>query len=152
MQVKVDFYGEALCPYCGRFLADVAAPLFAQGFAPYMDFRYAIVLVKRASYLSVPPPKSMNNLDGYGRYVAYGNARNTSDGLVCQHGAEECTENRVLLCAIDSSPNWCAAFDTLRSSTGCCASLLALPKPIRTECCAILKTCCESQVPVCVVP
>ena len=44
MQVKVDFYGEALCPYCARFLADVAAPLFAQGFSPYMDFRYVFAL------------------------------------------------------------------------------------------------------------
>ena len=57
----------------------------------------------------MPPPESLNNLSGYGRYVAYGNAKNTSDGLVCQHGAEECTENRVLLCASDSSPNWFAA-------------------------------------------
>ena len=38
-QVKVNFYGEALCPYCARFLADTVAPLFAEGFAPYMDFR-----------------------------------------------------------------------------------------------------------------
>jgi hypothetical protein len=39
-QVQVDFYGEALCPYCASFLADTAAPLFYEGFSPYMDFRW----------------------------------------------------------------------------------------------------------------
>ncbi|KAK9839438.1 hypothetical protein WJX81_001985 [Elliptochloris bilobata] len=76
-KVKVDFYGEALCPYCAKFLTETAAPLFAEGFAPYMDFRY----------------------------VAYGNAKNTSDGLECQHGPEECLENRALLCAIGDATN-----------------------------------------------
>ena len=45
------------------------------------------------------------------RYVAYGNARNGSKGIECQHGPEECLENKALLCAIDSAPGqdkWCA--------------------------------------------
>lgn len=38
-QVQVELYGEALCPYCAKFLGDTAAPLFYEGFSPHMDFR-----------------------------------------------------------------------------------------------------------------
>ncbi|KAK9917853.1 hypothetical protein WJX75_008965 [Coccomyxa subellipsoidea] len=74
-KVTVGFYEESLCPYCAQFTTKVAAPLFENGLSDYIEFDL----------------------------VPYGNAKNTSEGLVCQHGEAECRLNRVFACAIDQA-------------------------------------------------
>lgn len=40
-RIKVDFYGEFLCPYCEKFLTKDVGHLFDTGFlAQHVDFRY----------------------------------------------------------------------------------------------------------------
>ncbi|KAK9855791.1 hypothetical protein WJX84_003604 [Apatococcus fuscideae] len=34
----------------------------------------------------------------------YGNAHNNSEGLICQHGPQECSLNKIINCAIDLNP------------------------------------------------
>ncbi|KAL0018223.1 hypothetical protein WJX77_010691 [Trebouxia sp. C0004] len=70
--VQVNFYGEALCPYCARFLDTVAARIYDNGVMNMTRFRY----------------------------IPYGNAKETQDGVVCQHGPQECELNRILSCAM----------------------------------------------------
>lgn len=74
-KVAVGFYEESLCPYCAQFTTKVAAPLFDNGLSDYIDFDF----------------------------IPYGNAKNTSEGLVCQHGEAECRLNRVFACVIDQA-------------------------------------------------
>ncbi len=72
--VKVDFYGESLCPDCQHMVRDVLNPLFSNGISKLMELRY----------------------------IAYGNVRgdlSKGDEIVCQHGAEECKYNRYINCA-----------------------------------------------------
>jgi hypothetical protein len=60
-KVKVEFYGESLCPYCIKFTLEQLAALFETGLADIIDLQY----------------------------IASGNARPSSDGsggIVCQHG------------------------------------------------------------------
>ncbi|KAA6423972.1 MAG: hypothetical protein FRX49_05931, partial [Trebouxia sp. A1-2] len=95
--VQVNFYGEALCPYCARFLDTVAARIYDNGVMNMTRFRY----------------------------IPYGNAKETQasllcnrwqdfeikflfdfqDGTVCQHGPQECELNRILSCAIHLNPD-----------------------------------------------
>lgn len=74
--VTVTLYGESLCPYCEHAVVATLAPLFKDGINSIFNFTY----------------------------VAYGNALNTSEGPVCQHGAEECLFNRVINCAQHLNP------------------------------------------------
>lgn len=63
------------------------------------------------------------------RYIAYGNARNGSKGLECQHGPQECMENKALLCAIDSASGqdeWCALRSRPRTAAPCCIARVHL--------------------------
>jgi interferon gamma-inducible protein 30 len=81
--VQVDFYGEALCPYCARFLTQIASAAFEDKVMDLANFTY----------------------------VAWGNAVNstTQKGPVCQHGPVECSMDRVINCAIALNPgqgNW----------------------------------------------
>jgi len=72
--VKVDFYGESLCPDCKHMVMDVLAPLFSNGVSKLMELRY----------------------------IAYGNVRGDltkGDKISCQHGADECKYNRYINCA-----------------------------------------------------
>ena len=36
--MKVELYGEALCPYCMRFTSTIVAPLFKQGVGSIFNF------------------------------------------------------------------------------------------------------------------
>lgn len=72
--VKVDFYGESLCPDCRHMVMDVLAPLFSNGVSKLMELRY----------------------------IAYGNVRGDltkGEEISCQHGADECKYNRYINCA-----------------------------------------------------
>lgn len=73
---QVDFYGEALCPYCEKFLVETMGPLFDQGLTDYFDFTY----------------------------VPYGNARELEGQVQCQHGPMECKGNIFVNCAIHLHP------------------------------------------------
>ncbi|KAI7839599.1 hypothetical protein COHA_006666 [Chlorella ohadii] len=71
-KVRVDFYGESLCPDCQHMVRDVLAPMFSNGIADLIDLRYH----------------------------AFGNVRNNSDGSWSyQHGDNEGKYNRYILCA-----------------------------------------------------
>lgn len=74
--VQVDLYGESLCPYCARFTVQQVAPLLDLGLGSIFNFSY----------------------------TAYGNAINSSQGLLCQHGPLECRLNRVINCAQQLNP------------------------------------------------
>ena len=39
-KVTVDFYAEALCPYCALATTSVVAPIFQSGLSNYTIFRY----------------------------------------------------------------------------------------------------------------
>ncbi|PSC74983.1 Gamma-interferon-inducible lysosomal thiol reductase [Micractinium conductrix] len=76
-KVRVDFYGESLCPDCQHMVRDVLEPMFETGVAAVMDLRY----------------------------VAFGNVRNNSDGTFAyQHGPAEGKYNRHILCAQHRHP------------------------------------------------
>lgn len=71
--VRVDFYGESLCPDCRHMVLDVLQPIMKQ--------------------------QSLWSLVDL-RYIAYGNVRTTADGSIqCQHGDLECLYNRYINCA-----------------------------------------------------
>ncbi|KAL4448881.1 hypothetical protein ABPG77_007598 [Micractinium sp. CCAP 211/92] len=74
--VRVDLYGEALCPFTMEFVTKQIAPLL-----PSSPFERIIKF----------------------RYIAWGNAHwnSTQEGLrpACQHGPDECRLNRVVNCA-----------------------------------------------------
>eukprot|EP00884_Botryococcus_braunii_P007188 jgi/Botrbrau1/16470/Bobra.0142s0064.1 len=74
--VMVDFYGEALCPDCAAFVLNILAPLLEEGLQEIMQVNY----------------------------VGWGNAKNTSSGVECQHGPQECYMNRILNCGVIYSP------------------------------------------------
>ena len=69
-KVAVQFIGESLCPDCAAF-TDILEPIFEAGLGRLID------------------------LD----YVGWGNARNSSGKVLCQHGPRECELNRALNCA-----------------------------------------------------
>lgn len=69
--VRVQFIGESLCPDCAAFTSKVLEPIFSSGL------------------------KDLINLD----YVGWGNAKNSSGEVVCQHGPRECELNIALNCA-----------------------------------------------------
>lgn len=79
-QALVQLYGESLCPDCRRFIEDVAS-LIAQ------DQAWATALRIQ--------------------YVAFGKARlnESSGGVECQHGEQECYFNRWILCAQALAPS-----------------------------------------------
>lgn len=70
-RVRVQFIGESLCPDCAAFTTKVLEPIFSSGL------------------------KDLIKLD----YVGWGNAKNSSDEVVCQHGPRECELNIALNCA-----------------------------------------------------
>eukprot|EP00882_Tetradesmus_deserticola_P014285 GHRQ01015183.1.p1 GENE.GHRQ01015183.1~~GHRQ01015183.1.p1 ORF type:complete len:245 (+),score=120.84 GHRQ01015183.1:167-901(+) len=75
--VRVDYYMEALCPYCANFTITQLQPLFSNKLINYVQ-------------LSVIP---------------WGNARVDADGkTTCQHGQLECDLNRLLSCASAQHP------------------------------------------------
>ncbi|BDA49959.1 probable Gamma-interferon-inducible lysosomal thiol reductase [Coccomyxa sp. Obi] len=69
--VRVDFIGEALCPDCAAFTAKVLEPIFSSGLSELINFDF----------------------------VGWGNAKNNSGEIKCQHGPKECELNIVLNCA-----------------------------------------------------
>lgn len=60
--VMIDFYGEALCPDCAAFVLNVLAPL--------LDEESSLQDILQVNY------------------VGWGNAKNTSAGVECQHGPQ----------------------------------------------------------------
>jgi interferon, gamma-inducible protein 30 len=78
--VRVDFYGESLCPDCQHMVLDILQPMFDNGIAEFMHLRY----------------------------IAYGNVRGSFDddkGIQCQHGPVECQYNRYINCAQAKKPD-----------------------------------------------
>jgi interferon gamma-inducible protein 30 len=78
--VKVDFYGESLCPDCQHMVVDVLSPLFKSGVSKLLALRY----------------------------IALGNVRGSPDdaaGVQCQHGPGECLHNRYINCAQQAQPD-----------------------------------------------
>ena len=69
--VKVTFIGESLCPDCAAFTTDVLDPMYSSDLKEFV------------------------NLD----YVGWGNAKNNSGTIECQHGRRECKLNKALNCA-----------------------------------------------------
>lgn len=69
--VRVQFIGEALCPDCAAFTAKVLEPIFSSGLSDLIDFDF----------------------------IGWGNAKNNSGEIKCQHGPKECELNIVLNCA-----------------------------------------------------
>lgn len=70
-RVRVDFYGESLCPDCRHMVLDVLKPMVEDGFGDVMDLRY----------------------------IAYGKVQSVGGKLQCQHGELECLYNRYINCA-----------------------------------------------------
>ena len=76
-KVNVTLYGESLCPDCRHMVLDVIAPMLEKGLGGVMELRY----------------------------VAYGNVRRGesdgkgTEGIKCQHGAQECLMNKYINCA-----------------------------------------------------
>ncbi len=76
-KVNVTLYGESLCPDCRHMVLEVIAPMLEKGLGDVMSLRY----------------------------VAYGNVRSGkadgegSQGIKCQHGAQECLMNKYINCA-----------------------------------------------------
>jgi interferon gamma-inducible protein 30 len=120
--VKVDFYGESLCPDCQHMVRDVLAPLFDNGVSKLMELRY----------------------------IAYGNVRGDltkGEQISCQHGAEECKYNRYINCAQNSlehdQEKWfpyvlCMAehMSDLTNSANACAEKVGLKSSDILECAA----------------
>ena len=82
-KVQIDFYYEALCPYCQQFLQDgVKTALGTKD-------------IWKISDLFIHP---------------YGNARTIANGssysFVCQHGPRECEGNQIELCAKNQSADY----------------------------------------------
>jgi hypothetical protein len=69
--VRVQFIGESLCPDCAAFTTDVLDPVYRSKLKDIVD------------------------LD----YVGWGNAKNSSGKVECQHGPRECKLNKALNCA-----------------------------------------------------
>eukprot|EP00878_Enallax_costatus_P004175 GHUV01004404.1.p1 GENE.GHUV01004404.1~~GHUV01004404.1.p1 ORF type:complete len:258 (+),score=53.98 GHUV01004404.1:268-1041(+) len=76
--VRVDFYMEALCPYCAQFTLTQLQPLFKNKLINFVE-------------LDVIP---------------WGNARTDpkTGEVTCQHGALECELNKLISCAIAQHP------------------------------------------------
>lgn len=75
--VRVDYYMEALCPFCANFTRNQLKPMFDNGIMAHVE------------------------LD----IIPWGNARVGKDGATqCQHGPLECQLNKVLSCAIAQNP------------------------------------------------
>jgi hypothetical protein len=78
-KVVVEFYGEAMCPYCARFTTDIVAPLFANNVSELMSFTF----------------------------VPWGNARQdaATGAVACQHGPQECSLDTLISCVEDAIPD-----------------------------------------------
>ena len=83
--VRVRFVGESLCPDCAAFTTKVLEPTFSSGL------------------------KDLIELD----YVGWGNAKNNSGEVECQHGPRECELNIALNCAQQLSQSQEDFFDFL---------------------------------------
>lgn len=117
-RVRVDFYGESLCPDCRHMVLDVLKPMMEDGFGDVMDLRY----------------------------IAYGKVQKSVGGeLHCQHGELECLYNRYINCAQEEGDlsKWmgyveCLAQDLgkLRKGTGVneCASSHGLSADALQKC------------------
>ena len=91
-KVAVDFYGEALCPFCSRFTTTTVAPLFANNVSDLMTFTY----------------------------VPWGNAQldSATGAVTCQHGPQECLLNTLISCVQDIIPAqsaWFPAVDCIET-------------------------------------
>ena len=67
----MQFIGESLCPDCAAFTTDILDPVYRSKLRDIVD------------------------LD----YVGWGNAKNSSGKVECQHGPRECKLNKALNCA-----------------------------------------------------
>jgi Gamma interferon inducible lysosomal thiol reductase (GILT) len=122
--VMVDFYGEALCPDCAAFVLNILSPLLEESFQDIMQVNY----------------------------VGWGNAKNTSSGVECQHGPQV-GFNRLLFCA---EHGWKNKIISLFETFGRRASLhlppsrqcsLSLPSPPSLCICVQMCLCaCVSKI------
>jgi interferon gamma-inducible protein 30 len=69
--VKVNFIGESLCPDCAAFTTKVLHNVFSSGLNDLIELNY----------------------------LGWGNAKNQSGTVTCQHGPRECKLNIALNCA-----------------------------------------------------
>ncbi|KAI8465341.1 MAG: gamma interferon inducible lysosomal thiol reductase-domain-containing protein [Monoraphidium minutum] len=77
-RVRVEFYGEALCPYCIKFTLTQLSSIFENGLAEIVELEY----------------------------IPAGNARLSDDGAIaCQHGQNECDLNRAIACGLAQAPD-----------------------------------------------
>lgn len=92
--------GEALCPYCARFIDNTAWKLYANGIMNLTNFRY--VPWGNAHFTEVGPCCATPHKTLY--HNLQGLQVVTQDGAACQHGPSECGLNRILSCAIHLHP------------------------------------------------
>lgn len=69
--VKVEFIGESLCPDCAAYTTKILHDVFTSGLNELIELNY----------------------------IAWGNAKNESGKIMCQHGPRECDLNIALNCA-----------------------------------------------------
>jgi interferon, gamma-inducible protein 30 len=74
---NIDFYMEAMCPGCMHFTTAVLAPVLSV-FDEYVQLRA----------------------------IPFGNAAIVNGTVFCQHGADECTGNKIELCMMKQYPDW----------------------------------------------
>lgn len=91
-KVRVDFYGESLCPDCRHMMLDVLHPIMDKGLGPFIELRY----------------------------IAWGNVRKMNgDTPQCQHGELECLYNRYINCAQEmNSDSWFGYVSCLAEDLG----------------------------------
>ena len=94
--------GESLCPYCARFLDTTAARIYDNGVMNITRFRYI-------PYGNAKQTKARHQKQTRLAYCSVSISKTllltTQDGVVCQHGQQECELNRILSCAIHLNPN-----------------------------------------------
>ena len=92
--------GETLCPYCARFVDNLAARLYEDGVMNMTNFRYIPYGNAKETKASIAPCQWLSCAVTSCISVCC-----SQDGVQCQHGPRECELNRVLSCAIHLNPD-----------------------------------------------
>lgn len=110
-KVPVEFYAEALCPYCANFTITHLSQLFRNGLSNVVE------------------------LD----YIPFGNARydQSTGNITCQHGRQECELNKVIGCALEAYPQQDEWFRFLECVEAQVLKDAAFPVERTTSLCAV---------------